>query len=63
MTTSPYEFTPVIAKPGHSHSRYRKPVALVAGEIRGVPFRQVFKTWGGAERLHAAMFGSQLLPL
>ena len=64
MITANYEFsnTPTHSKTP-TRSAYRRPVAMVVGEQRGVPFRNVFKSWHAAERLHAAVFGSELLPL
>lgn len=65
MTTANYEFTGAVSsKAGEkSRAKYRKPVALVTGTVKGVPFRQVFKTWEAAERLLNDTFGAELFPL
>ena len=46
-----------------TRARYRRPVALVFGEERGVPFRLCFKNWKAAENCFRRHFGSQLITL
>ncbi len=40
-----------------THTRYRPPVAKVYGTLRGVPFRQVFKSVEAAARVAAQYNG------
>ena len=50
-------------KSAPTRTRYRRPVALVFGEERGIPFRLCFKSWKAAENCFRSHFGSQLITL
>lgn len=60
MLTAAYDFNSLGLHGNKSRAKYRKPVAVVVGTIKGVPFRQVFKTWEAAENLKAKLFGAEL---
>lgn len=64
MITANYEFSNTPAanrRAAPSRSAYRRPVAMVVGEVRGVPFRNVFKSYTVAERVARSVHGAQLI--